>query len=111
MVLAILSKKLKLLLKKVERARVVASPAPATQEIKGRSIPENSVESKSLPFTDPAPRKESITACTMQYDPVCDINGKTHSNACVAGLAGVKVNYAGECRVADRPSATSADSN
>ncbi len=80
-------------------------PAP-----KPRSIPENSL--KQLPNVGseamPVPSKEPLTACTTQYDPVCGIDGKTHSNACVAGLDGVKVNYTGECRVTNQPSATDA---
>ncbi len=61
------------------------------------------------PVSTPTPSREPMMACTMQYDPVCGIDGETHSNACFAGLAGVKVNYTGECRVADQPSVTPID--
>ncbi len=35
--------------------------------------------------------------CTMQFDPVCWVNGQTYGNACTAGCEQVEVDYKGEC--------------
>lgn len=45
---------------------------------------------------DPALVKKDV-ACPMVYDPVCGCDGKTYSNACVAGTSGVRSFTNGEC--------------
>ena len=37
-------------------------------------------------------------ACILTYDPVCGVNGRTYSNSCFAGVAGVEVAHQGECK-------------
>ena len=45
--------------------------------------------------------EEKPTACTMQWDPMCGVNGETFGNMCMLNAANVKLDYQGECVIED----------
>lgn len=42
--------------------------------------------------------KKSDCICTMEYNPVCGINGETYDNPCVANCENIEIDYYGECQ-------------
>lgn len=55
---------------------------------------EVEIAPKLIPGEPEAPK----TACITLWDPVCGKDGKTYSNTCFVGVAGVEIDYKGVCR-------------
>jgi len=70
--------------------------------IQPRIVSDEEMEIKSEPTTvsEPEP-EEDLTVCTMQWDPMCGVDGETYGNLCMLDAADVKLDYQGECVVAE----------
>jgi len=53
---------------------------------------------------------ENLVVCTMQWDPMCGVDGETYGNMCMLDAADVTLDYQGEC-TAELPINPNADLN
>lgn len=70
--------------------------APTTSEDDAAWTPRDTEDDDIVPISPALPPEEAI-ACTMDYNPVCGINGRDYSNACMATAAKVAIAYTGSC--------------
>ena len=49
----------------------------------------------------PEPRITTIdekpTVCTMQWEPMCGVDGETYGNSCMLNASNIELDYTGEC--------------
>ena len=57
--------------------------------------PDDIIEPRVIPV------EEKPTMCTMDYVPVCGIDGKTYGNLCMINASGVELVHKGECGIDD----------
>ncbi|MGH1569138.1 MAG: Kazal-type serine protease inhibitor family protein, partial [Nitrosopumilus sp.] len=56
--------------------------------------PNDVIEPRVVPDAKP-------TVCTMQWDPMCGVDGETYGNMCMLDAADVKLDYRGECVITE----------
>ena len=61
---------------------------------------EMEIKSEQTTLSEPEP-EEDLTVCTMQWDPMCGIDGETYGNLCMLDATDVKLDYQGECVTAE----------
>jgi len=75
------------------------SPLEIQVTLQGLGHGDDISEPKGIVTTMTVNPELGPTACTMQWDPMCGVDGETYGNLCMLDAAHIKLDYEGECDI------------
>ena len=84
------------------------SPLEIQVTLQGLGHGDDISEPKGIVTTMTVNPELGPTACTMQWDPMCGVDGETYGNLCMLDATHVKLDYEGECEITQPEPVTSA---